>query len=161
MGNTRWLGHTKYNSKVSTTASSTNQFGRSKLNLKFIFLLELPHMKRSSRRTTLPLRAFTTNLASKGLHHNPICPLCRTQPETPQHLLTGCSFTREVLRMIWSWFSFAGSPPHSPHVDEVAAWLAHNMAATNGQDRRNVAGILLYFWWNVWKERNMHVFENV
>jgi hypothetical protein len=101
------------------------------------------------------------NLAARGLQHNLICPLCRTQPETPQHLLTRCSFKREVLQTIWPWFSFAGSPPQSPHVDRVATWLAHHMAAANGHDTRKVAGILLYFWWNVWKEQNRRVFENV
>jgi hypothetical protein len=92
------------------------------------------------------------NLAARGLQHNPIYPLCRTQPKTPQHLLMGYRFTNEVLWFIWSWFSFAGSPPQSPHVDGVAAWMIENSVRAYKQDRRKLAGILLYFGWNVWNE---------
>jgi hypothetical protein len=73
------------------------------------------------------------NLAARGLQHNPTCPLCQTQLETPQHLLMGYNFTKEALRLIWSWFSFAGSPPQSPHVDKVTAWLTENTVRANWQ----------------------------
>jgi hypothetical protein len=66
-------------------------------------------------------------------------------PNPTQLILLGCSFTKEVLRMTWSWLFLAGLPPQSPHVDGVAAWLTENTARANGQERRKVADIVLYF----------------
>jgi hypothetical protein len=49
-----------------------------------------------------------------------------------------------------AWFPFAGSSPHSPHVDGVTAWFIENTVRTNRQDKKD-SGILLYLylWWNV------------
>jgi hypothetical protein len=83
----------------------------------------------------------TDNLATREMQHNPICPLCRNQPETAQHLLSVCSFTKEVLQMTWSWyFFFAGSPPHGPHVDGVASWLTANAAESQRATTMNSGG---------------------
>jgi hypothetical protein len=49
------------------------------------------------------------NLASRGMHHNPICPQCRAHPEIAQHLLSACNFIKEVLRMM-TWSSATGPP---------------------------------------------------
>jgi hypothetical protein len=52
----------------------------------------------------------TENLAMRGMQHNQTCPLRHACPEDMQHLLTNCSFIKEVLHLIWSWFHLAGSP---------------------------------------------------
>jgi hypothetical protein len=50
------------------------------------------------------------NLASRGMQPNPLCPLCDSGPEDAKHLLINCNFTREVIRLLWSWFHLQGSP---------------------------------------------------
>jgi hypothetical protein len=61
--------------------------------------------------TAMHQRILTVdNLASRGMHHNPLCPLCNSYLEDARHLLINYPFAREVLRYIWSWFHLQGSP---------------------------------------------------
>jgi hypothetical protein len=45
--------------------------------------------------------------------------------------------------------------------DGVPACLTESMVRANGQEQQKAAGILLYFWWNIWKEHMRdHVQQN-
>uniref|UniRef100_A0A453CR15 Reverse transcriptase zinc-binding domain-containing protein n=1 Tax=Aegilops tauschii subsp. strangulata TaxID=200361 RepID=A0A453CR15_AEGTS len=49
-------------------------------------------------------RCWTADrLARRGLPHAPLCLLCDQEPETMQHPLAGCSFSRQVWHEILSW----------------------------------------------------------
>jgi hypothetical protein len=41
-----------------------------------------------------------------------------------------------------------------------ASWLASNAAMAQPANVRLATEILLYLWWNVWKERNRRVFDS-
>jgi hypothetical protein len=53
-----------------------------------------------------------------------------------------------------AWFPFAGSSPHSPHVDRVTAWLIENTVRTNRQDRRKIAASFYIYIYGGTCERN-------
>jgi hypothetical protein len=101
------------------------------------------------------------NLAARGMQHNQFCALCNAFPETGQHLLKDCTFTKSVLRYIWAWFQLGGNPPLTHQSQGNADWLALNSARATELHQRDSTGILLYCWWNIWKERNRRVFDSI
>jgi hypothetical protein len=44
---------------------------------------------------------------------------------------------------------------------QLLLWLTDSCARVNGQQQRDALDILLYFWWNVWKEGDRCIFDNV
>jgi hypothetical protein len=59
------------------------------------------------------------------------------------------------------WFRLKGSASSCLPSQEPADWFEHHVVPSSVGDSRKVAGILLYFWWNVWKERNKYIFDSV
>jgi hypothetical protein len=100
------------------------------------------------------------NLASRGMQHNPLCPLCNAFPEDARHLLINCEFAKEVLRLMWNWCHFQGSPSTCPNGQDPASWIAANAARADPANARRATGSLLYCWWNLWKERNKRIFDS-
>jgi hypothetical protein len=96
------------------------------------------------------------NLASRGLQHSPSCPLCNSNPEDARHLLINCIFAREVHRLVWSWFHFLGMPTNCSTRLDPARWLAASATRVKPANVRLATRILLYSWWNVWKERKAY-----
>jgi hypothetical protein len=101
------------------------------------------------------------NLAARGMQHNQNCPLCNGQAEDAKHLLTGCPFSLEVIRLIWAWFNLPGNPTPASSSQGTAAWLSSSVARAGAAQVRHTTVILLYCWWNIWKERNRCIFESL
>jgi hypothetical protein len=83
-------------------------------------------------------------LAARGLQHNSVCPLCHLEPEDARHLLINCSFSREVLRLLWSWFQIQGSPSSCPQEQGPADWLCSNVQKAAPSNRKTATRVLLY-----------------
>jgi hypothetical protein len=93
------------------------------------------------------------NLSLRGIQHKPNCPLYDAEPEDAKHLLINCAFTKEVYRFIWLWFGLRGiALPCFPR-QGPAKWLEINASRASVGNVRKAADILLYCWWNVWKEK--------
>jgi hypothetical protein len=111
--------------------------------------------------TAMHQRILTAdNLASRGLQHNPSYPLCNSNPEDARHLLINCTFAREVHRLVWSWFHFQGTPTNCLTHSDPARRLVASATRAKPANVCLATRILLYSWWNVWKERNMCIFES-
>jgi hypothetical protein len=78
---------------------------------------------------------------------------------TPDTSSPECPFTREVLRLIWQWCSLAGTPTQASPSLSTTDWLSCCAVVVKPRPQRQTMGILLYIWWNVWKERNRRVFD--
>jgi hypothetical protein len=79
-------------------------------------------------------------------------------PETNQYLLTECNFTEAV------WDKLAQHLQLHPALKpfqkgDVHGWLQVVMRAGSKKQQRIFAGIIFFFWWNIWKERNRRIFK--
>ncbi|PNT75670.1 hypothetical protein BRADI_1g36525v3 [Brachypodium distachyon] len=74
-----------------------------------------------------------------------MCKLCNSQPET-------------VTRKDWSWSGIQTSA--IDRSDSVEDWRNVDIAKTAHVHRRHVDGLLIYYLWNVWKERNSRNFDS-
>jgi hypothetical protein len=98
------------------------------------------------------------NLAKRGWPHDPQCKLCNSGLETPSHLCLECNYTREVWNKLMSWMGHHDpqtTPPRTLH-----GWWKRMRRLAARSNRRAFKGLILHFWWNIWKERNIRVFQN-
>ncbi|OEL18525.1 hypothetical protein BAE44_0020456 [Dichanthelium oligosanthes] len=68
-----------------------------------------------------------------------------------------CPFARSVWMKINSWSGGLVEVPEQ-QVDVEARW-ASALENLSKQTRRTKAALLMYTAWNIWKERNRHIFE--
>jgi len=96
----------------------------------------------------------------KNWQHNSHCSLCAVEPETAHHLLKGCTFTHQVWNQLVLQLQLQGLA-NTINVADLKHWLckvASSQAARH--ESRRLRGILLFFWWEIWKERNRRIFQH-
>lgn len=110
--------------------------------------------------TLLHNRVLTAeNLQKRGWPHNPSCCLCNSTFETTVHLCKDCPFSREVWDRILSWAnlsSFKGIYGS----DSLYDWWRNLRSRCNKPSRRSFDGLIIYFWWSIWLERNNRIFHS-
>ena len=74
-----------------------------------------------------------------------------------QHLLTGCSFSRQVWHEVLYWCRSTATIPDQD--EEFITWLTSALAATPRSLRRGLASIAILTAWWLWKHRNGCVFN--
>ena len=88
----------------------------------------------------------------------PNCPICEQGPETVEHLLLLCPWTRPV------WFgSHLNLSPSSSPITTFDSWLHNTMNHLNQHPNswEEATSTLLYLCWYIWKSRNEWTFEHV
>ena len=98
------------------------------------------------------------NLLKWGWTEDTECKLCDNDLETPAHLCKDCPFTKEVWGIIKQWFNLLVSDTVSEVGSIYSFWLRCRRKIDKNR-RNEVDGILIYFWWNIWKERNRRIFQ--
>ena len=95
----------------------------------------------------------------RNLQVDDSCALCCQEPETIDHLLTSCVFSREI------WFRIFLRLGWSIHVPPAACtafadwWTsAHKRIAK--PDRKSFDSLLILAAWCLWKERNRRIFDH-
>jgi hypothetical protein len=110
--------------------------------------------------TLLHNRVLTAeNLLKRGWPCNPSCCLCNSTFETTIHLCKDCPFSREVWDKILSWAnlsSFRGIYG----TESLYDWWRNLRSMCSKHSRRLFNGLMIYFWWSVWLERNNRIFHN-
>ena len=88
---------------------------------------------------------------------DPLCQLCRQQPETATHLCLQCPFAQHVWEHVQAWTSsHVKKPSDTMRMEE---WWTQEVQLPTKEERRTCAAINMYTVWNLWKERNRRIFE--
>ena len=98
------------------------------------------------------------NLAKRGWTHDQSCHLCDQEHETSTHLCKDCVFTREVWHHLSGWLHISNLPPFERFRSPYGWWRAA-LRKIDKLLRYQFSGLVLVFWWNIWKERNARVFR--
>ncbi|XP_059316768.1 uncharacterized protein LOC132067517 [Lycium ferocissimum] len=114
---------------------------------KWIFILNLAAQRRLLTRD---------RLASWGITQDVMCPLCNDENETLNHLFFTCSYAASIWEKLLQWQGMAR--PILGWVDELhwATTNAQGNSATAAVYRMTLAACV----YQVWKERNLRIFEN-
>lgn len=97
-------------------------------------------------------------LARRGLQHHPRCLLCDQEPESINHLLAACVFSRQF------WFQLlqkVGLQRCCPHPGEASFmdWWRRSSDSVSGLVRHGLNSIIILGAWFLWRHRNRCVFD--
>ncbi|RCV35830.1 hypothetical protein SETIT_7G271200v2 [Setaria italica] len=77
------------------------------------------------------------------MHHEPGSHII-AQPETSHYLCKNCPYTKDNLKQSISLY----------------AWWLKCKVRVDKKDRQTFNSLMIYFWWNVWKEKNRRIFQH-
>jgi hypothetical protein len=100
------------------------------------------------------------NLLKRGMPHNPFCPLCFIHHETALHLLLGCSFAHQIWGLVFNRCLLV------PRTDMCKAlsideWWSEQVVGLNKVSTRRFNSIATVVSWELWKERNDRIFNQM
>jgi len=91
-----------------------------------------------------------------GLQPTDACITCDQEPETIDHILLGCAYSREVWATWMDWL-------HLPNVDvrpqPFMEWWLSNRKRVDKHFRRGFDSIVFLIGWMLWKQRNARTFD--
>jgi hypothetical protein len=94
-----------------------------------------------------------------GLQPSNECIMCGQEPETMDHILIGCSFSREVWH-IWLARLHLQVPPAN-HGNAALDWWLRTRKMIPKPLRRGFDSFVFLVGWMLWKERNSRTFNGV
>jgi len=98
------------------------------------------------------------NLMKRNWSNDPICKLYGIHLETPTHLCKDCSFSKEVWCFLKQWLNLSVLDLVGMTGSLHGYWRKCRAKFDRGQ-RKRLDGVMIYFWWNVWKEWNRRTFQ--
>lgn len=81
------------------------------------------------------------------------------RPWNNKHLYKDCAYTNQVWGNIKSWFGLQALPSSSISAS-VYGWWKKCRIQIEKRQRPAFDGLIIFFWWNVWKERKRRIFNN-
>jgi hypothetical protein len=153
----RWTTDGEYTTRSAYCIQFEGVFSRIKISQ--IWKAKAEPKCRFFAWTLLHKKILTANnLNKRNWQHDPICKLCGLDQETPTHLCKDCSFTKEVWEIMKQWFGISILNPINSSGSLYRYW--RKCRARIQKDQRKVFdGVMIYFWWNIWKERNRRTFQ--
>jgi hypothetical protein len=103
-------------------------------------------------------RVLTTeNMLTKNWMCDPLCSLCSCMNEMTSHLLIQCNYTEAVWNLVAGYFNL---PNYSLMGMEGGpkGWVQAIRRTGDKNEKKRKLGVLLSFWWMLWKERNQRIF---
>jgi mannosylglycoprotein endo-beta-mannosidase len=100
----------------------------------------------------------TDKLTLRNCPCNLLCPLCKVDPETADHICLHCPFAMQVWHRVSTWSQGLVTLPEAQR--GLEDWWQGALGCLPKHVRRLKAAILIYTTWNLWKQRNRRTFEN-
>jgi hypothetical protein len=92
--------------------------------------------------------------ARHGLEARELCYLCDKAPETIDHILATCPFSREIWFYILQAFG-----RQSPQATATMRWWQRLRSLFDGEPRSGLDSLFALVSWQIWKERNARCFR--
>jgi hypothetical protein len=153
----RWTNDGEYTTQSAYRFQFEGSY--SKLRLAPIWKAKAEAKCRFFAWTLLHKKILTANnLIKRNWPNDPTCKLCGNEPETPNHLCLNCPFAKQVWSDLKRWLNL-------PVLDAVTmtgtihGFWRRCRAKFDKSHRRNFDGVMIYFWWSIWKERNRRIFQ--
>lgn len=155
----RWTADGEFSTKSAYLAQFQGSF--SKIKLLPIWRAWAEPKCRFFAWTLLHRKLLTANnMLRRGWLQDPICRLCKQEPETIGHLFKDCVYTKMVWDLLLPWFGLA-SLRTADQQGSVYKWWRRLRLKVAKHERRAFDGFIIYFWWEIWKERNRRSFQQV
>ena len=90
--------------------------------------------------------------------HDPFCKLCNSAPETPTHLCKDCPYACAVWTHVVRWLDLQQILP-SNSTSTVYRWWKRCQKVFSKEQKPTFDGLMMYFWWIIWKERIRRIFQ--
>ena len=101
---------------------------------------------------------FSATSKGRERPHDPLCKLCNSAPETPAHLCKDCPYTSAVWTHVVRWLDLQQLPA-STSTSTVYRWWKMCRKVFSKEQKPAFDGLMMYFWQNIWKERNRRIFQ--
>lgn len=106
-------------------------------------------------------RVWTADrLAKRGWPNCGLCPLCRREQETVDHLIFRCRFSIRLWDMIKEWLQLESIDTSVWHHFESAREWWITLSDSSVPNRKALASLALLTSWALWNERNARVFRH-
>jgi hypothetical protein len=154
----RWTADGEYTTKSAYHIQFEGTFNR--LKIMPIWKAKAEPKCKFFTWTLLHKKILTANnLMKRHWPNDTICKLCGNDPETPTHLCKDCTFTKQVWSVIKSWFGLSILDTISINGSLHGYWHKCRRKVDRTH-RKAFNGLMIHFWWNIWKERNRRTFQN-
>lgn len=153
-----WTTDGEYTSKSAYHIQFEGTFN--KLRIMPIWKAKAESKCRFFAWTLLHKKILTANnLMKRNWPKEPICKLCGIDPETPTHLCKDCTFSCQVWLILKTWLGLSILDTVNTNGSRHNYWRRCR-AKIDKPNKRKFDGLLIYFWWNLRKERNRRTFLN-
>jgi len=145
----------------STSSAYNIQFAStfSKLNFSPIWKAKAEPKGKFFAWTLLHKRILTADtLQKRGWRCNPCCSLCHNALETPSHLCKDYVFSKQVWTVLLTWGGFA-QLNNVQIQGSIYKWWKIQRNKIQKDQRRRFDGRCVFYWWNLWVERNNRIFK--
>jgi hypothetical protein len=102
---------------------------------------------------------IANNLIKQQWPNDSACKLYGSDLETPTHLCKDCNFTRQVWTWPKGWFDLLVLDTINTNGLLHNYWRKCRVKIDRAR-RCKFDGLMIYFWWNLWKERNRRMFQH-
>jgi len=153
----RWTPDEEYTTKSAYQIQFKSSY--SKLRLTPIWKAQTEPKCRFFAWTLLHKKILTANnLIKRNWPNDPTCKLCGIDPETPTHLCKDCPYSKQVWSQLKSWLQLSVLDS-VPMTGSIHRYWRKCRVKFDKRQRKTFDGTIIYFWWNIWKERNRRTFQ--